>query len=277
MFCPCPHLSVCFSVCLCIFFPICCLWVSFLYLHLPFCLPILGSLPSSSFCPCQDAPAVRRWRRRKTFHHYVHLHTKDDFRSDQSLTRTLSLIIRRCNVLWTKSKCRCVLPLVMSGDSSTQLLSAKGHVIEPWWYSEESGTLFRHQGGDSEGGLPDRQLPCVSWFGEGEEISSKGGRERGTEKDVSNGSPASRKRAQPLASGQQWWWWGWWEWAGGWRTETGTAQAQREVSLRSETMKPQQDLDMHITLDSFYCHCGELLSPWGLWNNDGGLKCRDCI
>lgn len=52
--------------------------------------------------------------------------------------------------------------LVTSGDSSTQLLSAKGRVIKPWWYSQESGTLFRHQGGDSEGGLADRQLPCVS-------------------------------------------------------------------------------------------------------------------
>lgn len=52
--------------------------------------------------------------------------------------------------------------LVTSGDSSTQLLSAKRHVIKPWWYSQESGTLFRHQGGGSEGGLADRQLPCVS-------------------------------------------------------------------------------------------------------------------
>lgn len=52
--------------------------------------------------------------------------------------------------------------LVMSGDPSTQLLSAKGRVIKPWWYSQESGTLFRHQGGDSEGGLADGQLPCVS-------------------------------------------------------------------------------------------------------------------
>lgn len=42
---------------------------------------------------------------------------------------------------------------VTTGDSSTQLLSAKGHVIKPWWYSQESGTLFRLQGGDSEGGL----------------------------------------------------------------------------------------------------------------------------
>lgn len=52
--------------------------------------------------------------------------------------------------------------LVTSGDSCTQLFSAQRRTHKPWWYSQESGTLFRHQGGDSEGGLAERQLPCVS-------------------------------------------------------------------------------------------------------------------
>lgn len=153
---------VCVLLCVSLhFFSICCLWVSFLYLHLPFCLPwFFGFLVLLSMSGRSSSEVLKEEKD-------VPPLCSSSYKGRFQVAPSTYLGFATCyshSLLYCEQTVNVdvLSPCVMSGDSSTQLLSAKGNVIKPWWYSQESGALFGHQGGDSEGGLADRQLPCVS-------------------------------------------------------------------------------------------------------------------
>lgn len=154
---PCPHLSVCFSVCLPLYFSYL-LFVYIIFTFIPFFLSsyswFFGFLLSMSGRSSNEG-------------------LKEDKEVSPLNSPSHKGRFQVGPLLWALSLCQPLLhsgqnikyvwlPFIPSGDSSTSLLSPKGYNIRPCWYSQESGTLFCHQGGDSEGGLAERQLPCVS-------------------------------------------------------------------------------------------------------------------